>query len=162
MTKTMQQALETVEVAQMETPVQMEAVLSCLTGEQLGALEKKYSMLPVEIQESMRARFPNVSNPATLYLIRQSVREANNFLASKLRAGWIAQLVTFVPDLTNSVEPTRKSSEHRIRNLADEIEDVKEVVKTLKAVKVKLDRSSKSPDILAACTIFGISPSTIA
>lgn len=161
-TKTMAEQLSNVEAPTVPSAITVNTVLDHLSGDQLGALEKKYAMLPVEVQESLRAKFPLVSNPVELYLIRQSVRESNNFLASKLRAGWIAQLIMFTPDLVNVNDATRKAAEHRVRNLSDEISDTKEIVKTLKAVKVKLDRSSKSPDILAVCGIFGISPSTIA
>ena len=138
------------------------SLLSYLNGDQLGALEKKYAALPVEIQQAMRQTYPSVSSPVEMYILRQLRREANSFLASKLRTGWIAQLVMFVPDLVNNNDATRKAAEHRIANLADEISDVKEMAKTLKAVKVRLDYSSTTPAMIKACTIFGLQASIIA
>lgn len=170
MSKTLNEALESIaseaistnDVSNVSNASNDSSLLGYLNGDQLGALEKKYAALPVEIQQAMRSTYPSVSSPVELYILRQLRREANSFLASKLRTGWIAQLVMFVPDLTNGNDATRKAAEHRVASLADEIADIKEMSKTLKAVKVRLDYSSSTPAMAKACVIFGLNPQVIA
>lgn len=141
------------------------SIVDLLDSDQQAALVLKAAMLPEEVQANMKALAPNLS-PVEQYLLRQARKEANSALASKLRPGWIMLLALYAPTLTSKDELVRKDAEKRISAINDEIPDIKESIKVLKAVKGRLLMKSTNPTdttnaIEQACKIFSVKPETL-
>ena len=132
-----------------------------LSPEQMGALELKWSALPSEVREVVGERHPDVKSPVVLYVLRQVEREANGKLASELRPIWKNSVKHNMRALTSTVENSRNEAFRRMGQIADEIPDVKESRKVLKAAKIELDMTTADPAIVAACKIFNISPASL-
>ena len=157
------ESMDVMEVAALEAIAALSTsnVLDVLTQEQKGALELKYAALPSEVQQVTAAKYPAITNPVMLYVIRQMVKEANGKLASSLRPGWITSIRLNIPALTSSNAASKSESERRLSAIADEMPDVKEAIKCLKSVKIQLDRTSQDAGIVAACKLFDVSASSL-
>jgi hypothetical protein len=136
-----------------------------LNDDQIAAIERKMAALPPEVQEVLRNSIPDMP-PVIQYILRQIRKEANNALASKLRPAWIAHLTMVVPTLVSKDDTVRKDAERTTAKTVEEIPDVKELVKVLVAVKMRLYRATTNPlataDAIAqACKIAGIKPETL-
>jgi len=136
-------------------------VLTYLSAEQAGALEMKFASLDTVIQRDMIERFPAITSPVALYVLRQMRKEANGKLASNLRPGWITSIRLNIPALESSNGASRDEAIRRLSAIAEEMPDVKEAIKCLKSVKVQLDKTSMDSSIVEACRIFGIQPSSL-
>lgn len=140
-------------------------LLSFLSNDQVAALERKAASLEPEIQESMRQDFPDMP-PAVQYMLRRSAKEANSFLASKLRPIWVGNLSLHVPALVSKDDSSRKEAERACGKIIDTFPDIKETVKVLVAVKLRLYRATTNPlavsqAIEQVCKIARIKPETL-
>jgi hypothetical protein len=136
-------------------------VLTYLSSEQAGALEMKFASLDTVIQRDMMEKFPSITSPVALYVLRQMRKEANGKLASNLRPGWITSIRLNIPALESANGASRDEAVRRLSSIAEEMPDVKEAIKCLKSVKVQLDKTSTDSSIVEACRIFGIQPSSL-
>ncbi len=134
-------------------------VVSKLTVEQQAALEGKWNMLPVEVRSSIAAKYPAMSTVA-MYIVRQSVKESNSAMASKLRPQWYSNLTLNAASIKSGEAAIREYGEKQLRTLAESL-DSKESVTLLKKYKTAHDTTSKDAHIVQLCGIFGVSPASL-
>src|SRR5271166_3315430 len=124
--KTMTEQLAAIETATVAVEP-AKSILELLSDEQKNSLEAKFNKLPTEFKTDVRNLFPSVKTPVELYVLRQMVKEATAFQASKYMPIWIDRLALFVAALVSTDQDSRKEAERIFRNLADEIPEEKHI-----------------------------------